>query len=184
MNLTAIVSTTRNGILPTPNTGYPTTAPGTPGPDDEWRASFRSTNAVYSDLQLGLSVDAFGVVVPALYMALGTPFSSTQTSNGVYRLLNLVQAGNAGTTHWFIGAGNTATSGTHTYGPGNNPFPAGDFATGITRNSTIKIAVNGQRMNAAVTDNGDPANNFITAGTLLRVLVSTDGGRTWNNTAF
>ena len=129
-------------------------------------------------------------------MALGTPFSNSVPENAVYRLLNPAQAGTPGTTHWYIGNGNPVVNNTHTYSQGGaNPFPAGNFTTGISRFSTIKIGVGGVddwrtanidetflTIYAAITDADDVTTPVNEAGMFLRVLKSSDGGKTWANT--
>ena len=190
VNLTTITSSTRSGNPPTPNTGFPSTPPNTPGPDDDWRIRF--DNTAWTDLYLGFSLDAFGSMVSALFAAQGNPFgaaltnnydSSIRTSNAVYRLLNPHLAGTPTTTHWFIGDGNPVnSSGQHAYSQGgSNPFPTANTAHGV-----IKIA-------------GHPPSTFPLAppstlyalivradlvvslnGTLIEVRKSTDGGRNWN----
>jgi autotransporter-associated beta strand protein len=183
VNLTNIVSSTRSGSPPTPNTGFPTTAPNTPGPDDDWRISF--VNQAWTDLYFGYSVNAFGSVVPALFAAQGNPLgvsqtnsydSSTRTSNAVYRLLNPHLAGLPATTHWFIGDGNPVNSNNqHAYSQGgSNPFPTNNLQAGV-----IKIA----GFSPTPTP---PASSTLYAmvvtigGNLLQMLKSTDGGRNWN----
>ncbi|MDW8244843.1 MAG: hypothetical protein RMJ88_16695, partial [Thermogemmata sp.] len=184
VNLTTIVSSTRSGNPPSPNSGFPSSAPNTPGPDDDWRISF--VNDSWTDLYLGYSVNAFGAVVPALFAAQGRPFVTTQTnaydttihsSNAVYRLLNPHLAGTPITTHWFIGDGNPVNqNGQHTYSNGgSNRFPT----TGTNlNNGVIKIAGYPTQtpglstLYALIVD-------AVTGG-LLAVVKSTDGGQNWN----
>jgi autotransporter-associated beta strand protein len=170
VNLTAITSSVRLGNLPTPNSGFPTTPVGTPGPDDDWRIEFPSTFATYSDLSFGQTTDAFGGVRPALYMALGTPrFLGGDDRNAVYRLIDPAGAGTPASTHWYVGDGNPATNGTHTYSQGGgSAYPR----TGPT--ATIKVAASGQTVYSVVTDG--------TTGAVLRVNKSTNGGKAWADT--
>ncbi|MBA2227575.1 sialidase family protein, partial [Thermogemmata fonticola] len=182
VNLTTIVSSTRSGSPPSPNTGFPTTAPGTPGPDDDWRISF--VNEAWTDLYLGYSVNAFGNVVPALFAAQGYPFGVNQagrTSNAVYRLLNPHLAGTAATTNWFVGDGNPVnSSGQHVYSQGgSNPFPTGNVSQGV-----IKIAGH----TPAPFPPSTPSTIYAmivnwTNGNLFGVWRSTDGGRNWSQTS-
>jgi autotransporter-associated beta strand protein len=184
INLTTIVSSTRNGSPPTPNTGFPSTPPGTPGPDDDWRITF--VNDAWTDLYWGYSVGAFGNLVPALFAAQGNPNSISQsnpydstirTSNAVYRLLNPHLAGTAATTHWFIGDGNPVNaSGQHAYSNGgSNPFPTTDLTQAV-----IKIA----GFTPSLVPPSAPSTLYAmivsTSGQLLAVRKSTDGGRNWN----
>ncbi len=182
VNLTTIVSTTRAGSPPTPNTGFPTTPPNTPGPDDDFRIRF--VNVAWTDLYLGRSVDAFGNPVQALFAAHGKPDGDTQsnsydnssrTSNAVYRLLDPHLAGTPSTTHWFIGDGNPVNaSGEHAYSQGgSNPFPTGNTSHGVIRlagytppfpDPSTLYAMIVNRIN----------------GALLEMRKSTDGGRNWN----
>jgi len=170
VNLTAITSSVRLGTLPTPNSGFPTTPVGTAGPDDDWRIEFPSTNATYSDLSFGQTTDAFGTVHPALYMALGTPrFLGGDDRNAVYRLIDPATAGTAASTHWYVGDGNPANNGTHTYSQGGgSAFPR----TGPT--ATIKVTASGQTVYAVITDGN--------TGAMLRLLKSTNGGKAWADT--
>ena len=68
-----------------------------------------------------------GSVRPALYMALGTPlFFGGDDRNGVYRLIDPAGRALSATTHWYVGDGNPATTGTHTYSQGGGNVPTRD----------------------------------------------------------
>jgi autotransporter-associated beta strand protein len=133
-------------------------APNTPGPDDNYKITFPQTGAVWSDLSL--SSNGF------LYAALGSPLSDTNvtdiSANAVYR--NEDPTSNA--PIWYIGD------------PGSPPkadaHSGSEFPNGGARNSTIRIATAGDTIYAAITD---PA-----TGGLLEIQKSSDGGKTWKAT--
>lgn len=157
----------RNGASAvTSPSGFPATAPDTPGPDDDWRLRFRDTGAVYSDVAMSGSV---------LYMALAVPGTAASShSNAVYRLTNPRTAGTSSTDRaiWYVGDGNPVNaSGQTVYSSGgSNPFPTG-IATPTSRNGVIKIGVSGTTIYAAI---ANPS-----SGALVDIQKSTNGGTTW-----
>jgi autotransporter-associated beta strand protein len=144
-NLTGIVSDTR-GAPPTVG-GFPA-AVNTPGPDDDFRLSFPSRQADYSDLSIiDITPTNFPVPRPphstntitvdsVLYLALGSPGMGPQpypvnhwyygdpkdpaAMNGVYRCMNPDTALNAISQKpiWYVGDGNPLSGGVPTYSNG------------------------------------------------------------------
>jgi autotransporter-associated beta strand protein len=187
VNLTAVVSSIRQGILPANSNGFPATAPNTPGPDDDWRISFASTSNSFSDLQFGFSRNRNGALQPTLFAAQGDPVGDRD--NAVFRLLNPALAGSPATTNWFVGNGNPLNAqGGHDYSQGGaNPFPAGDFAGNplygnIKFTATPGSPTTPSTLYAATTFPNTPA--FTPAWAQFRqIFRSTDGGHTWAATA-
>lgn len=191
------------GPPPAPNTSGPN-PPNSPGPDDDYRMYFPSTNATWSDVALiytDISNTNNGSRSPVLYAALGT---STGDINNAVFFTGVIGTGNplTGTTPiWYVGdpSGSPFDNPAETPDPGPPPtvdqrgggFPRGQFAqwetdtnsfnpTASPFNGNIKIAAVAGATLATTTVFAVTAAPVRTLNNIYRTL---DGGKTWNSLA-
>jgi autotransporter-associated beta strand protein len=146
-NLTAVVSPTRAS-----QNGKQSAPPNTPGPDDEFRIVFPTSNDIWSDLAL---------VGGTLFAALGFPFPDGSANSAVFRCPNPTDPNSP---VWFIGDGQTDSETA-------NQYPTPFTVSGRVPNGNIKIAAGGGMVYAV---NANPL-----TGALLDIQVTADGGVTW-----
>ncbi len=218
-NLTAVVSTKRNSVpttqsLPptegafaisgpnTTGTGNPN-PPRTPGPDDDYRITFPSTQATWSDIALiytdrnNTPNGGVGPAGPVLYAALGTADGGALTpnpNNGIFWTKN-PNVANVNSVIWYVGD------------PGGSPFsspavdpepnsvdqrsssgtPLGQFLIPVQPSGTPPqpaIALNGNiKLSAVAGTYLNTSTVYASVATPNRTLrglyVTNNGGQTW-----
>jgi autotransporter-associated beta strand protein len=197
-NLTSVVSLARN-----PATSDKAGAPGTPGPDDDWRLVFPSQQASWTDLQLVGSSANNNLF---LYAALGTDVQpSTGTAdpaNAVYRCefpynpFTLQEDVLSNQPAWYIGNG-TTDSEQSTEFPSNlvtgAPFQEGTiklttFASGNPNFFYFPILnifdyPTNPPTSTSYAAVAIPDTDAASPGALWTIQTSTDGGVTWATAA-
>jgi autotransporter-associated beta strand protein len=197
-NLTSVVSLARN-----PATSDKAGAPGTPGPDDDWRLVFPSQQASWTDLQLVGSSQNNNLF---LYAALGTDVQpSTGTAdpaNAVYRCefpynpFTLQEDVLSNQPAWYIGNGTTDSE-------QSSEFPSNLVTGAPFQEGTIKLTTFASNnpnffyfpiLNVFDYPTNPPTSTSYAAiaipdtdaanpGALWTIQTSTDGGVTWATAA-